>query len=76
MREATMDVTERLQQCILTKLDLENTIHDTSVLSATEAVDQQTVLGVLKRLEAHQVSYREGCMRVTVGTIDGRVCDS
>lgn len=49
--------TEALQQLILTRLDVHGSIPDTTALLLDgTAVDQQTVLGVLKRLEAHEVS--------------------
>lgn len=48
--------TEALQQLILSTLDAQGSIPDTTALRLDEtAVDQQTVLGVLKRLEAHEV---------------------
>lgn len=48
---------EALQQLILTTLDVHGSIPDTTALLLDgTAVDQQTVLGVLKRLEVHEVS--------------------
>ena len=47
---------ETLQHLILTTLDTQGSIPDTTALCVDGAgVDQQAVLGVLKRLEVHEV---------------------
>ena len=48
-----MDASEALQKLILETIDREGSIPDTRALGS--AYDQQQILGVLKRLEVHQV---------------------
>lgn len=70
-----MEVVEALQQRILSTLDRDGEIEDTTVFSdATgEGVDQQTVLGVLKRLEAHEVAvWRANSPHLTPPRYDDR----
>lgn len=51
---------EALQRAILETLDRESTIEDSRAIRLNdEAVEQQVVLGVLKRLEVHQVLRRQ-----------------
>lgn len=51
---------EALQRVILETLDRESTIEDSREIRLNaEAVEQQVVLGVLKRLEVHQVLRRQ-----------------
>lgn len=48
------DVSESLQKLILETIDRDGSISDTRAFGT--AYDQQQILGVLKRLEVHQVS--------------------
>lgn len=51
-----MEGSESVQQLMLNTLDREGVIADTGALRLNGSpVDQQTVLGVLKRLAAHEV---------------------
>lgn len=55
----TVDLSEGVQRLILETLDRESIIEDTTKLNlhGQSTLDQQMVLGVLKRLAAHEVLY-------------------
>jgi hypothetical protein len=65
-----MDQPEAIQQLILNVLD-QHPIEDTNVLKLDgHSLDQQLVLGVLKRLESHEVRNRKRCQDFFV---DGQI---
>lgn len=65
---------DSLQTLILTTLDKDGSIADTRSLQADDAtvIDQQAILGVLKRLATHEVSCISHKRR-TNPPIDGRI---
>lgn len=71
-----VDISEAIQQLILATLDQEGTIDDTTCLKLDgQLMDQQLVLGVLKRLAAHEVvtlSHSVGAHPFSV-FLDGRI---
>lgn len=60
-----MDLGETLQQIILNTLDKDGSIQDTRNIQVEgeSSIDQQVILGVLKRLTAHEVLY--SCVLLT-----------